>query len=118
MLNSRKNISNYKNNCMQDIVDTEYMLRDFKRRYVEINQESGFYRIFKASKYREKKKAIEKRIAELEEKLKELKLELEIYNTFGLDIPQNISNYHQIMAMIERRDKKLEILILIEMGQM
>lgn len=108
----------FRNSCAQEIIGIESEIRDYKRRYAQLNAESKLYKVFRASKYKERKTIIEKKLKELEERLKELKFEMEIYDTYGRKIPQNIPEYQKIIELIESRDRKLDVIMLVEMGLM
>ena len=104
--------------CNDDISRISRDVSDYKRRLADLMAESRLYKIFKVASYKQRKSVIEETLSRLESQLSDLQLELNAYRKFGLDISQDIPAYNKIKDMIEARDGKLDIIMLVEMGMM
>ena len=111
-------LQTYKNSCIEDMRNVERDIADNKRRLESVMSESGLYKVFRASKYKQSKSYYEKIISQLEARFRDLQLEMSAYLKFGLDIPENIPEYEKLKELIEARDSKLDIILLVEMGLM
>ena len=118
MLGIKHELSTFKNSCTQEIFSIESEIHDFKRKHAELTAASGLYKFFRAPKYKERKIIIEKKLKELEERLKELKFEMEVYKIYGLEIPLDAPNYKKIIELLDDRNRKLDVIMLVEMNLM
>ena len=111
-------LQSYRMSCSEELHRVEREIWDNQRSYEKLLAESAMYKIFKGSRYRQRKAQLENTIANLEARKKDLQLELRIYSHYGLEIPTNIPEYERYQAIIEARDNKLDIVMLVEMGMM
>lgn len=111
-------LQSFRSSCDEELHRVEREIWDNQRWLSELMEESTMYKIFKGSKYRQRKAHLEKTIEGLEARKKELQLELRIYSEYGLNIPENHPERERFQRIIEARDNKLDIILLVEMGMM
>lgn len=112
-------LQSYKMSCSEeltrvgcDVVKTKNSLESLEKEYSLVGK------LMHRAKYLKRKEFLQNLLADYEKRMGELELEMAVYNHFGLNPPPDIPNRDKIMALIEARDSKMDVVFLVEMGQM
>lgn len=95
-----------------DIYQTQKALDEHEQAY------PGLAKVIHRGKYSKRKEFLQNKLSELKTRQADLELEMKIYKNYGLNPPADLPNREKVMSIIQARDTKMDIVFMVEMGQM
>lgn len=103
--------------CRYDIYKAEDILRECKHKIQELDNLPRAEKILHHVKIKNRRAFLEEEYQEHQQKLNRLHLELELYEKYGLEVPEG-EYAETFKKMIENRKNKLDIVNMVELNLM
>lgn len=111
-------INEFTESCLEDIRRVNDEIKHLEGKISEFDNIGKFNKLFHSGQIKAELEKLQTTLENTKIKLSQFQQELEMYQTYGKDIPKDMPNYDELSKMMQNRINKLDIIVMIDMGMM